>query len=55
MIRDKVILFLAKSKEWTKAKLAIELGVSRPTLDKKITDNYWNDDDKAVLRYLKII
>jgi len=53
--RDKIILFLAKSKDWTKSKLAKELNISRPTLDKKIESNYFEDDEKAMLRYIGAI
>lgn len=53
--RDKIILFLAKSKEWSKTKLAKELSISRPTLDEKIKSNYWTDDEKYTLRYIGAI
>lgn len=53
--RDKVLLFLAKSKEWTKTKLAKELNISRPTLDRKLELNHFEDDEKALLRHIRAI
>ena len=53
---DKILLYVAKNKkQMSKFQLAIELGISRPTLDKKLSDNFFNDTEIWKLKQLGII
>ena len=53
---DKILLYVAKNKkQMSKFQLAIELGISRPTLDKKLSDNFFNDLEIWKLKQLGII
>lgn len=54
-ISDKIILWLSKDRTRTKTKLAINLGISRPTLDDRIKDNSWERELTDKLIELKII
>ncbi len=40
-----------RKKNW----LASKLGIGRPTLDKKLQDNYWTGEEIIKLQSLKII
>jgi len=40
-----------RKKSW----LAKELGVSRPTLDNKIRDNYWSVSELVILKRLGLV
>ncbi len=50
-----MILWLSKDRSRTKSKLAVELGISRPTLDDRIKDNSWEPVLTSKLEELKII
>jgi len=53
---DKILLYVAKNKkQMSKFQLAIELGISRPTLDKKLSDNFFNDIEIWKLKQLGIL
>ena len=54
-ISDRVILWLSKDRTRTKSKLAVELGISRPTLDDRIKDNSWEAVLTNKLEELEII
>ncbi len=53
---DKVLLYIARNrKEMSKSKLADELQISRPTLDKRLQNNSFEDTDIRKLRQLGIL
>ena len=51
---EKVILELGLNRNFKKKDLAEKLGISRPTLDKKMRDNDWTDHDLFILNKLGI-
>ncbi len=53
---DKILLYIAKNKrEMSKFQLAIELGISRPTLDKKLLDNFFEVGEIMTMKRLGIL
>lgn len=51
---DKILLRLGSDSSFKKKDLAVKLGVSRVTLDKKLKDNNWNQEDLFILNQLGI-
>lgn len=54
-ISDQLILSLAKSIDMNKEKLSKELGISRPTLNKRIDDNSFTEREIAKMKDLKLV
>lgn len=51
---DKILLKLGSDSRFKKKDLAIKLGISRVTLDKKLKENNWNQEDLFILNQLGI-
>lgn len=53
-IADKIILRLGKDKNFKKQDLALKLGLSRVTLNRKIEENDWTQADLYILEQIGI-
>lgn len=53
-ITEQLILKLGKEKDFKKKDLAVKLSISRVTLDRKMKDNDWTEEDLFKLEKLGI-